>query len=64
MKVTVLVTIQGDDGTPTVVHEVFTLERGASGPRAPWGSAWTRPRTCSPAVQDKMVERAGQGCHR
>ena len=29
MKVTVQVTLEADDDTPTVVHEVFTLERGA-----------------------------------
>jgi len=32
MKVTVLVTVQGGDGTPTVAREVFTLERGALAP--------------------------------
>jgi hypothetical protein len=29
MKVTVRVTLEADDATPTVVHEVFTLARGA-----------------------------------
>jgi hypothetical protein len=29
MKIALQVTVQGDDGTPTVVHEVFTLARGA-----------------------------------
>jgi hypothetical protein len=28
MKVTVSVTLEADDDTPTVVHEVFSLEAG------------------------------------
>ena len=32
MKITVQVSIQADDNTPTVVHEVFALERGALAP--------------------------------
>ena len=32
MKISVQVSIQADDDAPTVVHEVFALERGALAP--------------------------------
>ena len=39
MKVTVQVTLEADDGTPTVVHEVFTLQRGSPRARHPRAAA-------------------------
>ena len=46
MKVTVQVIIETDNDAPTVVHEVFTLERARSG-ATPSGCTSTRPRTSS-----------------
>lgn len=59
MKVSVQVVIEADGDTPTAVHEVFTLERGALGADAV-GLRLDEAKELLSAVQ-ASGERAGQG---
>ena len=59
MKISVQVSIQADDDAPTVVHEVFALERGALAPDTV-GLRLDEANDLLAAVQEKMVaEQAG-----
>ncbi len=59
MKISVQVSIQADDDAPTVVHEVFALERGALAPDTV-GLRLDEAKDLLAAVQEKMVaEQAG-----
>lgn len=57
MKISVQVSIQAGDDAPTVVHEVFALERGAPAPGAV-GLRLDEAKDLLAAVQEKMA--AGQ----
>jgi hypothetical protein len=54
MKISVQVSIQADDDAPTVVHEVFALERGALAPDTV-GLRLDEAKDLLAAVQEKMV---------
>lgn len=54
MKVTVSVTLEADDDTPAVVHEVFSLERGALAPDTV-GLHLAEAKDLLSVVQEKMV---------
>jgi hypothetical protein len=55
MKVTVSVTLEADDDTPTVVHEVFTLQRGPLAPDT-LGLGLDEAKGLLAAVQEAMVD--------
>jgi hypothetical protein len=54
MKLTVVVTIDADDGPPAVAHEVLTLGRGALAPDSP-GLQMDETKDLLAAIQDRMV---------
>jgi len=54
MKVTVSVTLEADDDTPTVVHDVFTLHRGPLAPDT-LGLGLDEAKGLLAAVQETMV---------
>jgi len=60
MKVTVSVTLEADDDSPTVVHEVFSLERGALVPES-LGLQLDEAKDLLAAVQEKMVNEQVRG---
>ena len=61
MKVTVRVTLAADADAPTVVNEVFTLERG---PLAPDTLGLQLDEAKSLLRPERDRRRAGQGCPR
>lgn len=54
MKVTVLVRIEADNDAPTVVHEVFDLERGPLAPGT-LGLSLDEAKDLLSGLQDKIV---------
>jgi hypothetical protein len=63
MKVTVSVTLEADDDTPAVVHEVFSLKRGALAPDTV-GLQLAEAKDLLSAVQEKMVNEQEGGVSR
>ena len=59
MKISVQVAIQADDDTPTVVHEVFALDRGTLAPGT-LGLRLDEAKDILAAVQEKMVSEQVQ----